>query len=135
MWMEPIGSSAVDHLEIIDLRLARLNCLHGLTIAFLWHAQAMRMEDTFLCQVIVEIDANRCTTLRTDDRSEVRTGQILYRHTGAAQQLPLIAPDLRLRARQDLHIFFQCCDRDLCIRDKGLHGCSPPAQRQEVSTK
>ena len=74
--MEPIGTRAVDHLKVINLYRTRSDGLHGLAITILRDTQSMRVDDTVLGKIVMEIDANLRATFGTQNRSQVRTGKI-----------------------------------------------------------
>ena len=119
--MEPVGPGAVDHLEIIDLRLAWADGLHGMPVAGLRDAQPVRVDDAVLGQVVVEVDAHLRAALHAQDRAEIVARQVLYRHAGTAQQLALIAPDAGLRPGQDLYPLLGSGDGDLGVWHEFIH--------------
>ena len=77
-------AGAVNDLEIIDLDLARTDCLHRLSIAILRHTQSVRMNDAILGQIIMEIDTYLRAAPGADNRPEVVPWQVLHGHARAA---------------------------------------------------
>ncbi len=79
------------------------------------------MDDAVFGEVVMEKDAQFRAALHAQDRTQVVAGQVLHGHAGAAQELTLVTPDIRLRARQDLDRLWGGGNGDLGIRHKWFH--------------